>query len=1145
MPFENEFEVNEYLTLKFEGNKTNIYVKNQLFRQCKFLLLVIPVNRISTFDELESIDEASKKLNGTLEYHPNPNLIPPETEFWGHCSNLQVWYENNYDTRLLHRNIAFPLLKKLTDVGDPKAKRVFKDEIKKRALSGNKTIFEYLSNQNYFKYLDSQDLDELFNSQIFQNKINSDLSSPYYAKHFGIPFLEWLIKLGISGAKTMLKNFIRSTARDMDYFLLYRSKDYFNYLDEPEVKALLPDKKFLEDLDTIIRINNELRTELFYTTWKDKKRSYRESSKYIVENNRIVGLYLYKRDMRKIPDDVQNLQGLEYLHVLTYGKITEIPQWICGLKQLKKIELNFNEIDRIPDCISDLVNLENLDLSNNKIKSLPNSMRYLTNLKTLCLYSNNLTSLPEWIGDLTNLEVLELGSTFSTDPKNTIRTLPDSIGRLKNLKQLSLDNINLTSIPVDIGNLTSLEHLHFSENQLEQLPESIVHLSQLKSLQIYQNKVSELPKSIGSLNNLEKLDVRENQLRTFPGSIGDLKKLKYLWFYGNPFKSVPKSLENFNIFMIFPLLEQVIKKGDDIAQKILKQKVFSILKSGDIIKISIILSKDYFTKESLLEIEKLLFNRTSNFRKNAIIILREDKKECRNLHSIFSVLKKLGSSKLQLFLKDRLFSHLGADKIYLSVEKSRFLPLLSDDNLQLLIAKLSPEFFEGLIKTLLMDSNEENNDIQFITQLGPQSFDLINKIIKKTKGEEKNKLILNLFLDNDFSYYAGLSRENKVKFLKYLDSEMVKAILKIFTEFLKEKFEQVKYDLDELNYYELEHAIRLLIKENRHIWRDVYQNTILKGTNQEVLDITLYLFIKNCFELISKEELTKYFEKFDIENMGKTLLRFYDETNAEYKISLNEKDFANLGFIGIKLLFVLIKYTDNWDELDGYSSLLNKFQEDFQEEIRVEALNYIKNQENIETEAQVETLLIKIMPLLSDEEQLKFLQDPKLKIIEKCEEELGYYALERYIDLIIKFFKKLGPESIDKQKKLIIEYAGNEKIPHETIEFLYKILLKNMSKDQVTELIDDKKLNFIETIINKFENSSFFAAPFYVKIFEKTDDNHIQQLYNGLDDDIKQEIYLILSEIIDEYGVTAETKMYHHFLSLLKKKKGNIFRFIL
>ena len=44
---------------------------------------------------------------------------------------MQVWAEHNYYTRLLHRDITFPLLKKLTEGGDPLARKVFKEEIAK------------------------------------------------------------------------------------------------------------------------------------------------------------------------------------------------------------------------------------------------------------------------------------------------------------------------------------------------------------------------------------------------------------------------------------------------------------------------------------------------------------------------------------------------------------------------------------------------------------------------------------------------------------------------------------------------------------------------------------------------------------------------------------------------------------------------------------------------------------------------------------------------------------------------------------------------------------------------------------------------------------------------------------------------------
>jgi len=62
-----EFKINEIITLKLENNRTNIYVNNELFRHCKYLLLNIPVDNIHEFDDITSIDEAEEYLDHSLE----------------------------------------------------------------------------------------------------------------------------------------------------------------------------------------------------------------------------------------------------------------------------------------------------------------------------------------------------------------------------------------------------------------------------------------------------------------------------------------------------------------------------------------------------------------------------------------------------------------------------------------------------------------------------------------------------------------------------------------------------------------------------------------------------------------------------------------------------------------------------------------------------------------------------------------------------------------------------------------------------------------------------------------------------------------------------------------------------------------------
>ncbi len=150
------FEVNDYITLRLENGKTIIYVKGRLFNQCKRVVFNLPVNRLEELDEINPIDETIKTYRRSFPV--SRIFITPEQEFWGYCSNLQTWVEHNYDTRLLHSNLAFPLLNRLSQAGDPQAKKVFKEEVARRLESGYLPVQLFLLNQGY---LDFFTLDEL------------------------------------------------------------------------------------------------------------------------------------------------------------------------------------------------------------------------------------------------------------------------------------------------------------------------------------------------------------------------------------------------------------------------------------------------------------------------------------------------------------------------------------------------------------------------------------------------------------------------------------------------------------------------------------------------------------------------------------------------------------------------------------------------------------------------------------------------------------------------------------------------------------------------------------------------------------------------------------------------------------------------
>lgn len=197
-----EFKVNNYISLKLEEEiidkkenlkeiKTNIYINGKKFKQCSFLLIKIPIDEVTPLKEIYSIDEAEEISDTSLD-ESNDNLIrykiPPNTEFWGHCSNLQVWAENKYNTRLLHRTLAFPLLQKLTEEGDPIATKVFREEIAERFSKCYLPVIHFLLLENYLEFLTDEELGTLFNEIISQNPLLFSYLEPLlmikgYVKH--------------------------------------------------------------------------------------------------------------------------------------------------------------------------------------------------------------------------------------------------------------------------------------------------------------------------------------------------------------------------------------------------------------------------------------------------------------------------------------------------------------------------------------------------------------------------------------------------------------------------------------------------------------------------------------------------------------------------------------------------------------------------------------------------------------------------------------------------------------------------------------------------------------------------------------------------------------------------------------------------
>lgn len=91
-----EYQINKYITLRLERNNTVIYVNNERFDVCHFLLVNIPTKIVGSYDTIESIDEVADRLGWTDDgqefdddylQDAEEHYIDSETEFFGHCSS--------------------------------------------------------------------------------------------------------------------------------------------------------------------------------------------------------------------------------------------------------------------------------------------------------------------------------------------------------------------------------------------------------------------------------------------------------------------------------------------------------------------------------------------------------------------------------------------------------------------------------------------------------------------------------------------------------------------------------------------------------------------------------------------------------------------------------------------------------------------------------------------------------------------------------------------------------------------------------------------------------------------------------------------------------------------------------------------------
>ena len=165
-------------------------------------------------------------------------------------------------------------------------------------------------------------------------------------------------------------------------------------------------------------------------------------------------------------------------------------------------------------------------------------------LVSLWLHDNGLTGpIPLELGNLASLEALGLSDNDLTGP------IPPELGGLASLESLYLGENGLTgSIPPELGNLASLKTLSLHHNDLTgPIPPELGSLASLEGLLLSGNGLTgPIPPELGSLASLEALWLSGNDLTgPIPPELGSLASLEGLLLSGNGLTGpIPPELGN-------------------------------------------------------------------------------------------------------------------------------------------------------------------------------------------------------------------------------------------------------------------------------------------------------------------------------------------------------------------------------------------------------------------------------------------------------------------------------------------------------------------------------------------------------------------------------------------------------------------------
>ncbi|CAI9613569.1 unnamed protein product, partial [Staurois parvus] len=239
-------------------------------------------------------------------------------------------------------------------------------------------------------------------------------------------------------------------------------------------------------------------------------------------------LHIKFTDIKEIPLWIYSLKNLEELH-LTGNLSAENNRYIVidGLRELKRLKVLRlkSNLTKLPQVVTDVgVHLQKLSVNNEGTKLMVlNSLKKMVNLTELELVRCDLERIPHSIFSLHNLQEIDLKD-------NNLKTIEEIISfqHLHRLTCLKLWYNHIAYIPIQIGNLASLERLYLNRNKIDKIPPQLCYCRKLRHLDLSHNTLTSIPAEIGQLQNLQFFAVTANHIENLPPELFQCKKLRTL-----------------------------------------------------------------------------------------------------------------------------------------------------------------------------------------------------------------------------------------------------------------------------------------------------------------------------------------------------------------------------------------------------------------------------------------------------------------------------------------------------------------------------------------------------------------------------------------------------------------------------------------